>query len=79
MNTAVTAVRLLRDSGIVAIRPNAGAYVLDPSEQLDVAAELARTQSELADLRESVQHVDSALSALEARLAKLTSRLDDAQ
>lgn len=79
VNTALNAIRLLRDAGLVAIRPNAGAYVLDPSEQVDVAAELTRTRADLTDLRESVQQIDSTLDALEARLAKLTSRLDEPQ
>lgn len=79
VNTALNAIRLLRDAGLVAIRPNAGAYVLDPSEQVDLAAEITRTQADLADLRASVQQMDSSLSAMEDRLSKLVSRLDESQ
>ncbi|MEV4644113.1 winged helix-turn-helix domain-containing protein [Saccharopolyspora sp. NPDC049357] len=77
VNTALAAVRLLRDSGVVTIRTNAGAYVREPSEQVDVAAELTRTRSELTELRKTVQQADAAINALEGRLDDLISRVRD--
>lgn len=77
VNTAINAVRLLRDAGVVAIRTNSGAYVLDPSEQVDIAAEVARAQSQLAELRGYVRQADSTITDLETRLGNLAKRLDE--
>lgn len=77
LGTVINAVKLLRDAGVVKIRPNAGAYVADPSEQLDVVAELHRTRSQLATLGEAAQEMSSTIRSLETRLAELTKHLDE--
>lgn len=79
LGTAINAVKLLRDAGIVKIRPNAGAYVPDASEQMDVVAELKRTRSQLASLGEAAQEMSSTIRTLEAHLADITDQLDETQ
>lgn len=74
VNTALAAVRVLRDSGLVSIRPNAGAQVRDRTEDVDTANELRSVSTELAELRATVQRVGSDLAKVEERLANLVSR-----
>jgi DNA-binding transcriptional regulator YhcF (GntR family) len=76
VNTAMAAVRLLRDAGAVTIRPNAGASVRNRSEEVDLVAEINQARSEIADLRALAQQVNSALSKLETRLTDLADRID---
>ncbi|TDD01831.1 GntR family transcriptional regulator [Saccharopolyspora terrae] len=77
LGTAINAVKLLRDAGIVKIRPNAGAYVPEPSEQLDVVAELKRARAQLATLDETAKEMGSTIRSLETRLAEITNQLDE--
>jgi DNA-binding FadR family transcriptional regulator len=77
INTALAAVRLLRDRGVVTIRKNAGAVVRDPSEGVDVAAELAAARSEIADLKTEVREVSDRLGDIEQRLATVADQLGD--
>ncbi|GAB3285079.1 hypothetical protein GCM10027563_17520 [Parasphingorhabdus pacifica] len=79
VNTALAAVRVLRDAGTVTIRPNAGAYVRDASEEVDIAAELNQARAELGELREAAQRFETNLGSLEGRIASLASRLDETQ
>ncbi|WP_170210252.1 GntR family transcriptional regulator [Saccharopolyspora antimicrobica] len=74
VNTAMSAVRLLRESGAVTIRPNAGARVSDQTEDVDVAEELGRARAEVGELRTQVQHVNAKLADLEERLGLLADR-----
>ncbi len=77
VNTALSAVRLLRDRGAVSIKANAGAQVRDSSEDVNLSAELMQTKEELTGLREDAQRLEASLSELEARMAALAERADD--
>lgn len=77
VNTAMAAVRLLRDRGAVAIRPNAGAQVRDPAQDVDLAAELKKVRTEVGDLRDEVRRFDTALADLEAQIEFLTEHADE--
>lgn len=74
-NTAMAAVRLLRDEGLVAARPNATGYVRDRSSDKDHTEELQALRSELADLRAEVRTAGASLSTVESRLAAAADRL----
>ncbi|MFI5607252.1 winged helix-turn-helix domain-containing protein [Amycolatopsis sp. NPDC051903] len=76
-NTAMAAVRLLRDEGYVSIKPNSGARVLDRSaaEHTDVAAELAVMENDLSELRTSAQRLATDISTLESRVSDLSRRV----
>jgi DNA-binding FadR family transcriptional regulator len=74
VNTALAAVRALRDAGLVTIRPNAGAQVRDRTGDVDLAQEVSAISSELADLRATVQQVGADLARLEERLTDVASR-----
>ena len=76
VNTALAAVRLLRDRGAVSIRRNAGARVRDRSEDLDISEEMSAARTEVADLRAQAQRLTTQLSELEARLAQISERFD---
>ena len=74
VNTALAAVRLLRDSGLVSIRTNAGAQVRDRTEDIDTREEIRSISTALADLRATVQRVGSDLVSLEERLTDVARR-----
>lgn len=74
VNTALAAVRLLRDSGHVSIRPNTGAQVRDQAGDIDTREEIRSISSALSDLRTTVQRVGSELVSLEERLADVARR-----
>lgn len=76
VNTAMTAVRLLRDAGAVTIRPNAGAHVRDQSDDVDLVAEINQARTEIADLRSLAQQVSTALAKLETRFTDLADRVE---
>ncbi|MBK0865483.1 winged helix-turn-helix transcriptional regulator [Saccharopolyspora sp. HNM0986] len=78
VNTAMAAVRLLRDRGAVTIRPNAGAQVRDRAEDVDFAAELKKVRAEVSDLRAEVRRFDTALEDLEAQIESLAEHADEA-
>ena len=75
VNTAIAAVRLLRDGGAVTIRRNAGAKVRDRSADPDFATELNEARDDVADLRATVQDMTSKLERLESRLSALSDRV----
>ena len=75
VNTAIAAVRLLRDEGLVTVRPNASATVRDPDIQLDTEQELRALRAEVSDLGSEVRAVTANLSAIETRLNDAASRL----
>ncbi len=77
VNTALAAVRLLRDLGAVTIRPNAGATVRDRAADTDLATELTAARAVTAELRERVSVLSEELTALEARLDALVGRVSD--
>lgn len=77
MNTAHAAVRLLRDSGIVTIRPNASAKVRDPETDPDVGSELSAARTEVAGLRAQADHLSAELQKLEARLTTVAEQFGD--
>lgn len=79
VNTALAAVRHLRDMGVVTIRPNAGAKVRDRTEDRDIEAELSTARSEVADLRARVRDMSTDLAALEERLSTLADRFGSAE
>ncbi|WP_169748020.1 GntR family transcriptional regulator [Pseudonocardia acaciae] len=74
VNTALAAVRALRDAGLVTIRPNSGAQVRGRSDDVDVGREVMAISNEVADLRATVQRVGTDLARLEERLAEVASR-----
>lgn len=76
VNTAIAAVRLLRDWGLVTIRKNAGAKVRDRSSDVDVAGELRTIRDEMASLRSDITHAGSRLADLEQRVADLADTAD---
>lgn len=75
VNTAIAAVRLLRDGGAVTIRRNAGAKVRDRSADPDFATELNEARDEVAELRATVQDMTADLERLENRLSALSDRM----
>ena len=74
VNTALAAVRLVRDDGAVTIRRNAGAKVRDRTEDADFATELSTARNEIAELRASVEDMGAELAKLEERLSALSER-----
>lgn len=74
VNTAIAAVRLVRDGGGVTIRRNAGAKVRDRSADPDFATELSEARNEVAELRATVQDMGAELERLESRLGALSDR-----
>lgn len=74
VNTALAAVRILRDRGAVSIRPNAGARVRDRSEDLDPAAELHSLRDEVADLQSEAQRVSAGLARVQERLNEVAEQ-----
>jgi DNA-binding GntR family transcriptional regulator len=74
-NTAMSAVRLLRDEGYVTIRPNSGARVQDKAAAVDPTAELAALQTELSSLRVTAQRLGTDLATLEAKVSLLAEHL----
>lgn len=79
VNTALAAVRHLRDMGVVTIRRNAGAKVRDRTEDRDIGAELDAARSEVAELRAKVRDMSTDLATLEERLGTLVDRFGSDQ
>ncbi|MGI8308063.1 GntR family transcriptional regulator [Saccharopolyspora hattusasensis] len=75
VNTAMHAVRLLRESGVVTNRPHAGARVSDRTEDVDIAKELGRARAEVGELRDQVQRANAKLADLEERLGSIVDRV----
>lgn len=75
VNTAMAAVRLLRDEGLVTSRQNAGNYVRDRAGDVDTEAELRSLRVELADLQTQVRSAGASLAAVESRIAVVADRL----
>lgn len=75
VNTALAAIRLLRDQGLVTIRKNAGARVRDQSSDIDVAAELRTIRDQMSALRTDISKTGSQLSDLEDRLTTLVDEV----
>lgn len=74
-NTAMAAVRILREEGLVNHRPNARASVRDPRDVTDVGEELRRLRAELMDLQGQVRQAGSSLAAVESRMSEVVARL----
>lgn len=74
-NTAMAAVRLLVDEGLVTPRPNATGVVRDRSEDRAPHEELQALRIELADLRSDVRAAGASLATVESRLAAVADRL----
>lgn len=75
VNTAMAAVRLLRDEGLVLSRPNAGAYVRDRTGEIDTESELRSLRAEVSELRAQVRVAGTSLTAIDGRLAEVVDRL----
>jgi DNA-binding transcriptional regulator YhcF (GntR family) len=76
VNTAMAAVRILRDRGVVTMRPNARPTVRDPAAgPVDVGAELNIIRSEVADLRSEINSAKGRLTTLEQRLVNLAEQV----
>lgn len=75
VNTAMAAVRLLRDEGFVTSKPNAANYVRDRANEVDTDQELRALRAELGDLRAQVRQAGGHLAAVEARLSEVVARL----
>lgn len=75
VNTALAAIRLLRDEGLVTIRKNAGARVRDRSSDVDVAAELRVLRDQVSALRADFSKAGDQLSELEGRLSTLVDEV----
>ena len=74
VNTALAAVRLVRDDGAVTIRRNAGAKVRDRTADTDFSAELNAARNDVVELRSTVEDLSAELAKLEARLSDLSER-----
>ncbi|MEV0698622.1 GntR family transcriptional regulator [Saccharopolyspora sp. NPDC050389] len=79
VNTAMHAVRLLRDSGVVTIRQHAGAKVSDRTDDVDIAEELGRARAEVSELRGKVEQVNAKLVDLEERLGSIADQVGKAE
>ncbi|GAA3365190.1 MULTISPECIES: GntR family transcriptional regulator [Saccharopolyspora] len=77
VNTALAAVRLLRDQGAVTIRPNAGAQVRNRAQDVDFPAELKKVRAQVSELRTEVHQFDAALKAIETQIASLAEHADE--
>jgi DNA-binding GntR family transcriptional regulator len=75
VNTAMAAVRILRDEGLVTSKPNAGAYVRDRADPVDTEQELRSLRAELSYLRTRVHAAGEDLTAIEGRLTEVVARL----
>lgn len=75
VNTAMAAVRLLRDEGLVTGKPNAANYVRDQANDNDAEHELRALRAELRDLQTQVRQAGSHLAIVEARLSEVVARL----
>jgi len=75
VNTAMAAVRILRDEGLVLSKPNAGAYVRDRAEPVDTEQEVRSLRAELSQLRTQVRAAGANLTAIEDRLTEVVARL----
>ncbi|EQD84397.1 hypothetical protein N599_20315 [Saccharopolyspora erythraea D] len=74
VNTAIAAVKLVRDAGLVTIKRHVGAQVRDRTEDVDVAGEINAVRQAVVGLRVEVDRVSAELADLEARLAMLAER-----
>lgn len=74
-NTAIAAVRILREEGLVNHRPNARASVRNRQETIDTSEELRRLRVELADLQTQVRQAGVTLASVEGRISEVVSRL----
>lgn len=75
VNTAMAAVRILRDEGLITSKPNAGAYVRDRADPVDTEQELRSLRAELSYLRTRVHAAGADLTAIEDRLTEVVARL----
>jgi DNA-binding FadR family transcriptional regulator len=74
-NTAMAAVRVLRDEGLVTDRPNARAVVRDRKGQANRQHELRALRAELGDLRSQIRQAGANLAAVDDRLSEVVARL----
>lgn len=75
VNTAIAAVRILRDEGLVMNKPHAGAYVRDRGDPVDTRQELRSLRAELSQLRTQVRAAGADITAIEDRLTQVVARL----
>lgn len=75
VNTAMAAVRLLREEGLVDHRPNAGNYVRDRRAQPAAEQDLGALRAELAELQRQLRQAGVNLAAIEQRLSEVVVRL----
>lgn len=74
VNTAMAAVRMLRDLGFVTIQRNASARVRDRATDVDMSAAIRAAQDEVTALRSELAHAGNRLAELEKRLGELADR-----
>jgi DNA-binding FadR family transcriptional regulator len=74
-NTAMAAVKVLRDSGWVTGKPNGRNYVRDQTSQMDPAEQLTALRAEINELRTLLQQAGDSLGEIDGRLAEALSRL----
>jgi GntR family transcriptional regulator len=74
VNTAIAAVRLLRDQGLVTIKRNAGARVRDRSADVDEGEELVAIRDDVAALQSELAGTARQLAEVEKRLSELVER-----
>lgn len=73
VNTAMAGVRILRDAGLVTIRPHARPVVSDPTA---VAADLADVRSEIDELRSRARRASGDIAEILRRLDHVASLLE---
>ncbi|MEV5296477.1 GntR family transcriptional regulator [Amycolatopsis methanolica] len=74
VNTAIAAVRLLRDQGFVTIKRNAGARVRDRSADVSEGEELLAVRDDVAGLQSELAGAARRLADIEKRLTELLDR-----
>lgn len=74
VNTAMTAVRLLRERGFVTAQRNASARVRDRSADVDTSSALRSIQDEVAALRSELAQAEGRLAQVERNIGDLADR-----
>ncbi|MEO6090651.1 MAG: winged helix-turn-helix domain-containing protein [Umezawaea sp.] len=75
VNTAMAAVRLLRDQGWIEQRPNAGAYVRDRSTDVGLEHEIRSLRLAVEGMRTELKSAETGIAAVDDGLADVLARL----
>lgn len=77
VNTAIAAVRLLRDRGLVEIKGNSGARVRDRSADVDPHLEIQALRTAVEALRTDLQRAQDTVTKVSSGLDDIANRLVD--